>query len=134
MVKRYSKQYDVVVLSGYQFTMGGIILILIGLGCGGRVDLMAGAEAVVLLLYLGLISAVAYTLWSILLKYNPVSRVTVFGFMIPVFGVLLSAVFLGESSQALSWNVLAALILVSLGIFVVNTSEKPEKKDGTEGK
>ena len=77
---------------------------------------------------MGLISAVAYTLWSILLKYNPVSRVTVFGFMIPVFGVLLSAVFLGESSQALSWNVLAALILVSLGIFVVNTSEKPEKK------
>ena len=68
-------------------------MILIGLGCGGRVDLMAGAEAVVLLLYLGLISAVAYTLWSILLKYNPVSRVTVFGFMIPVFGVLLSAVF-----------------------------------------
>ena len=134
LVKRYSKQYDVVVLSGYQFTMGGIILILIGLGCGGRVDLMAGAEAVVLLLYLGLISAVAYTLWSILLKYNPVSRVTVFGFMIPVFGVLLSAVFLGESSQALSWNVLAALIVGSLGIFVVNTSEKPEKKDGTEGK
>lgn len=127
LVKRYSKKYDVVVLSGYQFALGGLILILLGLAGGGRVDLRAGAGAVILLLYLGLISAVAYTLWSILLKYNPVSRVTVFGFMIPVFGVLLSAVFLGESSQALSWNVLAALVLVSFGIFIVNTG-KPEIK------
>ena len=100
----------------------------------GRVQVSGNYLAYILLLYMAFISAVAYTLWGVLLKYNPVSRVTVFGFMIPVFGVLLSAVFLGESSQALSWNVLAALILVSLGIFVVNTSEKPEKKDGTEGK
>ena len=45
---------------------------------------------------------------------------TIFGFMNPMFGVLLSAVFLGESGQALTWNTLAALIFVSLGIYVVN--------------
>lgn len=127
LVKRYSRQYDVVVLSGYQFALGGLILVLIGLAGGGSVDLGAGMGAIALLLYMGLISAVAYTLWSILLKYNPVSRVTIFGFMIPVFGVLLSAIFLGESSQALSWNVLGALVLVSAGIFIVNTGN-PEVK------
>ena len=66
------------------------------------------------------ISAAAYTLWGILLKYNPVSRVSIFGFMNPVIGVLLSAVILGEYSQAFNLPALIALILVSLGIIVVN--------------
>ncbi len=68
----------------------------------------------------GFLSAIAYTLWGVLLKYNPVSRVTVFGFMNPMFGVVLSAIFLGESGQALTWNTFVALILVCLGIYVVN--------------
>ena len=40
------------------------------------------------LVYLGLISAGAYTLWGVLLKHNPVSRVSILGFMNPVMGVL----------------------------------------------
>lgn len=95
-----------------------------GLGFAGIVIMnlagQASAAAYLLLLYLALISAVAYTLWGILLKYNPVSRVTVFGFMNPIFGVILSAIFLGESGQALSWNAAAALALVCAGIYVVN--------------
>ncbi len=71
-------------------------------------------------MYMGFLSAVAYTLWGVLLKYNPVSRVTIFGFMNPMFGVLLSALLLGESGQALNLHTLAALLLVCLGIYVVN--------------
>ena len=80
----------------------------------------AGIWGPLLLLYMGFLSAVAYTLWGVLLKYNPVSRVTIFGFMNPMFGVLLSALLLGESSQALNLHTLAALLLVCLGIYVVN--------------
>lgn len=127
LVKKYSRVYDVVTMSGYQFMAGGAILMAIGALCGGSITGNGGNGVIAsvflpaaLLLYLALISAVAYTLWGVLLKYNPVSRVSVFGFMNPMFGVLLSAVFLGESGQALSWNALAALILVCLGIYVVN--------------
>ncbi len=80
--------------------------------------------AYVLLLYLGFLSAVAYTLWGVLLKYNPVSRVTVFGFMNPVFGVILSAILLGEKGQAFNGSTLAALVLVCMGIYVVNREKK----------
>ena len=69
---------------------------------------------------MALISAVAYSVWGILLKYNPVSRVTIFNFLTPLFGVLLSAIFLGEVDQALQLNKLLALILVCVGIYVVN--------------
>lgn len=127
LVKKYSRQFDVVTLSGYQFMIGGLALMVIGAASGGTLAGATGPSAYVLLLYMGFLSAVAYTLWGVLLKYNPVSRVTIFGFMNPMFGVLLSAVFLGERGQALTWNTLAALILVSLGIYVVNGGKSPQK-------
>ena len=79
-----------------------------------------------LLIYLALVSAVAYTLWAALLKHNPVSRVTVFGFLTPVFGVLFSALFLQESGS-LDLRALAALVLVCAGIYVVNRA--PENSE-----
>ena len=89
---------------------------------GGRVSGFTIPSSL-LLLYMAMISAVAYSLWGILLKYNPVSRIAVFGFMNPVFGVILSALLLGENNQAFSLYGLAALILVSLGIFLVNRKD-----------
>ncbi len=124
LIKKYAKSFDVVTLSGYQFMAGGTALLMIGAACGGTLSKATGPSAYVLLMYMGILSAVAYTLWGVLLKYNPVSRVTVFGFMNPMFGVILSAIFLGESGQALNWNTLVALILVCLGIYVVNAEKK----------
>lgn len=128
LIKKYGQQYDVVTMSGYQFMTGGMIMAVIGLLSGGAVTGAVSAAAYLLLLYLAFLSAVAYTVWSILLKYNPVSKVTVFGFMNPIFGVLLSALILGETGQALSINSLAALILVCAGIYVVNSRTRSEEK------
>ena len=50
-----------------------------------------GMMGLALLAYLALLSAVAFTLWSLLLKYNPVGTVSVFAFLIPGFGAALSA-------------------------------------------
>ena len=47
-------------------------------------------------------------------KYNPISKVAVFGFMNPVIGVLLSAVLLGEK-DSLGFSSIAALLLVCTG-------------------
>ena len=124
LIKRFSSRFDVVMLSGWQFVLGGIIMILIGLLTGGRIQPPTESWGWLLMLYMGMISAVAYSLWGILLKYNPVSRVTIFAFLTPVFGVLLSAVFLGETEQALSLRTLAALVLVCVGIYAVNHQQK----------
>ena len=48
---------------------------------------------------------------------------SVFGFTNPIFGVILSAVFLGEKNQAFGVQGLVALVLVSVGIFMVNKSK-----------
>ena len=143
MIKRYSKEHDTVLFSGYQFVFGGLVMTLAGQvgkmmvssengsietvggvadsglnGAGGNLTNMA-----LILIYLALISSVAYTLWGILLKYNDVSKISIFGFMNPVFGVVLSAILLGEYSQ-LGLKYVLALLLVSAGIVIVNVKVK----------
>ena len=125
-IKLFSKEEDPVVLSGYQFFLGGIVLFLIGILMGGRLVFYT-PSCVLNLIYMGFISAGAYTLWGILLKYNPVSSVSILGFLNPIMGVLLSAVFLGENQEAFSFRGLIALILVSLGIIAINMQGKEEK-------
>ncbi len=113
---------------GLRCTLGGLALAAVGAAMGGSLLGAVDYTAYVLLLYMGGLSAVAYTLWGILLKHNPVSRVTIFGFMNPMFGVILSAIFLGESAQALNGTTLAALVLVCLGIYVVNGGKMASEK------
>lgn len=118
-LKRYSQKENPVTLSGWQFTAGGLVLLAVGGAMGGRLGHFTWGGAGILV-YLALLSAVAYSVWGILLQYNPVSRVAIYGFANPVIGVLLSALLLGEGSQAFSVKNVAALMLVSLGIFIVN--------------
>ena len=125
LTQRYAADHDPVMLSGWQFLMGGVTLVCAGWLAGGHVA-PSGPEALGVLLYLGFLSAAAYGLWSVLLSHNPVSRVTVFGFMNPVFGVALSALLLRESPAAGPVRLVAALVLISLGVIVVNRAPTTE--------
>lgn len=135
LIKHFSADTDTMKLSGWQFLFGGTVMSIIGLLLGGRFEYgNIGVEAMLILMYLAFISACAYSIWSLLLKYNPVSKIAVFGFMNPVCGVLLSAVLLGETEQAFRLESAAALVLISAGIFIVNRfneqTEKEIKKQG----
>ena len=120
LIKRFSKYEDPVVISGYQFIVGGIFMIIVGLIFGGRIYVQ-DIYGVLILLYLALLSAVAYSLWGLLLKYNPVSRVTVFNFTTPIFGTFLTMLFLPEENSSVAIpNLIITLVLVSAGIFLLN--------------
>ncbi|MDC7682244.1 DMT family transporter [Asticcacaulis sp. BYS171W] len=118
--KKLSQTVDAVVMTGWQLGIGGAILAITGAGFGGHMDGM-GLPAMGLLVYMGILSAVAFCLWGILLKYNPVGLVAAFQFLIPVFGVTLSALFLGESIWA--WKNALSLVLVCAGIWLVTRSK-----------
>lgn len=126
LIKRYSQYEDPVIISGYQFLTGGIIMIAIGFSFGGSVEIATGAGMGVLI-YLAFLSAVAYSLWGVLLQYNPVSRITVFSFMIPVFGVLLSSLMLDEASSVTPVQLIVTLVLICAGILVLNFGTGKEK-------
>lgn len=117
-IKRYSKYEDPVILSGYQFFLGGIIMIVSALLFGGHLN-TPSPKAIMILLWLAFVSAAAYSIWSVLLKYNPVTKVAIFGFTNPIIGALLSALILDEKN-ALGINCFIALVLVTIGICLVN--------------
>ncbi len=126
-MKKFSKQEDPVVISGYQFIFGGAFLTLLGIVLGGRLS-FESAKGVAILIYLALLSAVAYALWGVLLKNNPVSKVSVFTFTTPIFGTILSLLLLPESSGVDPINVIITLILVSGGILLLNYSPREREK------
>ncbi len=123
MVKSYSRTMHPVLLSAYQLVFGGIVMLLISLG-GDYSTLKVTPLSSVLLLYSALLSAVAFTLWYALLKYNKPGEITMFRFLIPVSGSLLSAIFLGEE---ITIQVAVSLVSIVIGIILVNR-ELP--KDG----
>ena len=128
LLKRYSKDEDSVMLSGYQFLVGGCFMTLVGFAAGGKLTVFS-AKGGLLLMYLAFISAMAYSLWATLLTYNPISKVAVMGFLNPVFGVILSAIILKEG-DVLNYRSIIALILVCIGICVVYW-KKSEKIQST---
>ena len=126
-MKRYSKEDNPAMLSGWQFILGGAVMMIFGAAFGGKISGFT-VKSTLLLIYLALISAVAYSLWSILLKYNPVSKVAVCGFMTPVFGYALSSLFASEGQKMGAIGVVA-LLLVVLGMIIVNRSPSAARSD-----
>ncbi|WP_119154091.1 DMT family transporter [Caldimonas tepidiphila] len=123
--KRVSQGMDPFVMTGWQLAIGGAALLLAGYATGGELTGFTPASSA-LLFYLGVLSSAAFALWSALLKYNRVSMVTAFNFLVPVFGALLSALFLQES--ILEWKNAIALLLVCWGIRQVTREDAPARR------
>ena len=76
-----------------------------------------------MLFYLAFLSAAAYGIWSVLLKKYPVSRVAVYMFLQPLFGVLLGLLLVRQELARPLWQYGVALVLVCLSIWMVNRGE-----------
>ena len=125
--KKITQHQDASIVTGYQLFIGGVILTVLGFACGGKLTGFT-LKSSALLGYMALLSSVAFVLWTELLKYNKVGIISVFNFSVPIFGSLLSAVFLGESIFDI--KILIGLILVCTGIYLVykiNDTSKANK-------
>lgn len=118
--KMISQRINVIVMTGWQMTFGGLMLTFAGIFTGGHLQGFTPVS-IALLAYMALLSSLAFGLWSTLLKHNLVGRVAIYNFLVPVFGVILSAVFLHEA--VFVRKNLVALVLVCAGIWLV-TAEK----------
>ena len=125
MIRAYGQAENPVALSGWQFVTGGAMLIAAGWLFGGRLTPVSAAAWGVLL-YLAFLSATAYSVWSLLLRVNPVSRVAVYSFLQPVFGVLLSLLLVREGGGVPLLRYGAALLLVCLSIAIVGRGQRED--------
>lgn len=106
-------------LTGWQLTIGAVIMLLIGFPQLGENAMTFTPFGWGLLVYSAFLSAAAFALWYSLLKYNKAGEISIYKFMTPVFGALLSALFIpGES---LNLYIVLAIVLVSAGIIAINS-------------
>jgi drug/metabolite transporter (DMT)-like permease len=126
LVRRFSAETDPVLMCGMQFVIGGAALAAVGTVMGGSLAVTSAPQAGVLA-WLVIVSAVAYGTWSVLLSHNDVSHVTIYGFMTPVFGVLLSLLLLGDEGNPMTWATAVSLVLVCAGIITVNGGDDGER-------
>ncbi len=119
--KAAAENTDAMTVTGYNLLIGGGILTAAGMAGGGMLKNVT-VQGILILGYLAFLSAAAFTLWTMLLRRWEVGRISVFNFLIPVSGTILSAVFMHENIFSIRYAL--SLLLVCTGIILANSSEK----------
>lgn len=120
--KRLAADIHPFALTGWQMFFGSLLMLVIGVPNLAPNAMTFTTEGWLLLLYAVFLSAAAFALWTSLLKYNKAGEVTLYKFVVPVSGTILSALFL--PGEHLTVNTVVALLLVAAGITTVNLKGK----------
>ncbi|HBV87453.1 DMT family transporter [Desulfosporosinus sp.] len=118
LAKRISKEVHPFVVTAWQMLLGSLLLVVVGLPGLKPHALVFSNKAVILLVYSAFLSAAAFSLWYAILKYNKAGEISVYKFMTPVSGAILSALLI--PGEGLTVNMFMALALVALGLIIVN--------------
>ena len=106
----------------YQLTVSAVVLLALALGLGqARVETVTPLAVMSLAYQAVIVAFVSYLLWFWLLTRYIASRLSVFSFLTPLFGVTFGVLLLGES---FSLRFLMAAALVLTGIALVNLPAK----------
>lgn len=111
-----------VTLTGWQLTIGAVVLLFVGVPQLGEGAIVFTGIGWGIILYTALLSAVAFSLWTSILKYNKAGEISIYKFLTPLFGATLSALML--PGEQFNLFIAAALVLVASGIVVVNRKGK----------
>ncbi|WP_020061153.1 DMT family transporter [Bacillus sp. 123MFChir2] len=117
LAKEGSKTMDVGYMTAYQMIIGSLGLLFIGIFQVGLMPFTFHMQTLLMLLYLSFLSAAGFCIWNTVMKYNKIGKVSMYMFFIPVFGVILSSLILGEAIHSF---VLFGLACVATGIIIVN--------------
>ncbi|MHC0036209.1 DMT family transporter [Pseudoneobacillus sp. C159] len=121
LARNGSAKMEVGYLTAYQMVFGALGLLVVGSFSSKLFPFHFNAPAVWMLLYLAFLSAAGFILWNNVMKYNQVGLVSMYMFLVPVFGVILSSFLLGEQVYFL---VMVGLALVVSGIVIVNRPKR----------
>ena len=128
--KHSVKKSDPFLLTGIQMGIGGIVLLAIGLVLGGILPTIT-VGGVFLLLYLMIVSSVAFSLWTLLLRDYSAALVGVFNFLTPVFGAIFSYILsiLGFLNEVSAFTVYTVPAVICSAVGILLSSLKPQNEE-----
>ena len=115
-----SKKMNMMQATGQSMMLGGALLLVIGLVIGKKSPWSLNMKGALVLVALIMISAVCFAVYNELLSYHPISKIAIYNALIPVLGVIFSALLRKEE---LKWQYFIAVMMVAGGIYLVNIKE-----------
>ena len=115
-----SKKMNMMPATGRSMMIGGALLLAIGFVIGTDGSWRFTISGALVLTALIMISAVCFAVYNELLSYHPISKIAIYNALIPVLGVIFSALLLKEE---LKWQYAIAVMMVACGIYLVNMKE-----------
>lgn len=125
LAKELATDIHPVTLTGWQLTIGALLLLLIGVPQLNENAITFTPFGWGLLIYAAFLSSIAFALWTTILKYNKAGEVSIYNFLTPVFGAILSAILVPGEKMNLS--ILMAIALVAFGIIIMNYNGQKKK-------
>ncbi|WP_337017903.1 DMT family transporter [Oceanobacillus massiliensis] len=113
-------------LTGWQLTIGAAVLLAVGLPQIEADAIIFNPLGTGLLIYSAVLSALAFGLWYSILKYNKAGEISMYKFIVPVSGTVLSAMFI--PGEELNLFIVGSIALVAIGIIAVNYKGSSKKK------
>jgi drug/metabolite transporter (DMT)-like permease len=115
--KKRCQGMDPLLLNGWQMTLGGGILLMIGTILNKGFLAFPSGFSIILMLYSIMVAAVGFTLWYVLLLKTSVNDIVPYRLTIPVLGSIFSAIFL--PGERLSIYIVLGLAIVVLGMSII---------------
>ena len=120
LVRKYGKGMNGYLLTGLQFFVGSVILIIVGRSLsGGWISFTS--KALILLVYAAFISATAFTIWTLVLQKHSANEFGIYKLFIPLFGSILSVIVLGE---VFTLRLALGMVLVLSASLILNINKR----------
>lgn len=116
LIRKYGRDQNSFLMTGTQFLLGATPLIIIGAFTHTSL-VNFDLKLFLMLSYGAFISATSFTIWTSVLQAHSASEFGIYKLFIPIFGTILSVLFLGEE---LTIYIILGLIFVLLGAVVLN--------------
>ncbi len=124
--KKAFKTVEPMVLTGVSQIFGGVVLLVVGLACGGNVGTVVPKTLPQLGVFSMIVTAsvISYCLWFMTVQKENLSKLFIIKFSEPLFAAVFGWMILGENIFKLSY--LASFLLICAGILIAN--RKPKKQ------
>lgn len=134
LVARGKKNMEPVMLNSIQIFLGGLFLFLLSVPLEGLPRRILPLEYYAVLLWLAALSAIAFSLWFILLRRPEVrvSWLNIWKFIIPVFGAALSWLLLPDEWPSISS--VTGMVCIALSIILFNLAALRQERKRAQKK
>ena len=123
MLRKYGKGENPLIVTSFQFILGSLLLIVLGIALSGGF-LPLTTKGMVMILYGSFISACTFSIWTWILQQFSANEFGVYKLFIPIFGSLFSIIFLGEE---FTFKLVVGMALVLLGSLILNKKKQDKR-------